>query len=118
MRAIPIEIIQKTDWPMFWATLSTGIAAVCAVVVAFLLQNRDNARRKKHATAMVAFLVSKQTEILNLYCLHIQGDLDENSFQHYQRLESENYMDFKKHEELLVTCYEVAYNKVRNLEVD
>lgn len=35
----------------------------------------------------------------------MQGDLDENSFQHYQKHESDNYMDYKKHEELLVTCY-------------
>lgn len=74
-------------------------------MVAFLLQNRDNARRKKHATAMVAFLIYKKTEFLNLYCFHMQGDLDENSFQHYLKHESDNYMDYKKQEELLVTCY-------------
>lgn len=100
-----IEIVQKTDWPMFWATLCTGLCAVFAVVVAFLLQNRDIYRQKKYAIAVVALLIYKQTELLNLFCHMLKGELDQKDFLNYQKLEHDNYARYKKYEEYLITSF-------------
>lgn len=85
-----IEIIQETDWPIFWATLSTGLCAVLAVVVAFLLQNRDIFRHNRNAVGIVALLIFKQTEFLNIFYQHLTGDLDQKDFINYQKHEHDN----------------------------
>ena len=100
-----IEIIQETDWPIFWATLSTGLCAVLAVVVAFLLQNRDIFRHNRNVVGIVALLIFKQTEFLNIFYQHLTGDLDQKDFINYQKHEHDNYVRYEKYEECLVTSF-------------
>jgi|GEM_PF-7047211 hypothetical protein len=100
-----IEIIQETDWPMFWATLSTGLCAVFAVVVAFLLQNRGIYRQKKYAIAVVALLIYNQTELLYFFYQTLKGDLDQKDLMNYQKREHDNYVRYEKYEECLVTSF-------------